>query len=135
MPAISSAVARRLDGRCSSTRPGIEWQYELEGFNVNGAYYLPDFWLPKLEIFAEPKPNDDAEICRAAPLLQSLATARGQASARRLPATGRGHPAEIARPPTQTELNDSWRRAREVDLKFETATFERRNAVDMTVDA
>jgi len=43
--------------------------------------------------------------------------------------------AEIARPPTQTELNDSWRRARELDLKFETATFERRNAVDMTVDA
>jgi hypothetical protein len=32
---------------------------------------------------------------------------------------------EIARPPTQTELNDSWRRARELDLKFETATFER----------
>ena len=43
--------------------------------------------------------------------------------------------AEIARPPTQIELNDSWRRARELDLKFETATFERRNAVDMTVDA
>jgi putative pyruvate formate lyase activating enzyme len=44
--------------------------------------------------------------------------------------------AEIARPPTQTELNDSWRRARELDLKFETATFERRNAgIDMTVDA
>ncbi len=43
--------------------------------------------------------------------------------------------AEIARPPTQTELDNSWRRARELDLKFETATFERRNAVDMTVDA
>ena len=43
--------------------------------------------------------------------------------------------AEIARPPTETELNDSWRRARELHLKFETATFERRNAVDMTVDA
>jgi putative pyruvate formate lyase activating enzyme len=43
--------------------------------------------------------------------------------------------AEIARPPTETELNDSWRRARESDLKFENATFERRNAVDMAVDA
>jgi hypothetical protein len=72
---------------------GIEWQYEHEGFNVNGTYYLPDFWLPQLEIFAEAKPDDQAEISRAAPLLQSLATARGQASARRLPATGRGHPA------------------------------------------
>jgi hypothetical protein len=46
-----------------------------------------------------------------------------------------GEYAEIARPPTQTELDDSWRRARELDLKFKTATFERRNAVDMTGDA
>jgi putative pyruvate formate lyase activating enzyme len=36
--------------------------------------------------------------------------------------------AEIARQPTHTELNDSWRRARELALKFETTTFERRNA-------
>jgi putative pyruvate formate lyase activating enzyme len=32
--------------------------------------------------------------------------------------------AEIARRPTQTELDDSWRHARELGLKFETATFE-----------
>jgi len=32
--------------------------------------------------------------------------------------------AEIARRPTHAELEDSWRRARELDLKFETATFE-----------
>lgn|SRR5262249_6642740 len=56
----------------------IEWQYEVEGFNVNGTYYLPDFWLPGLKTFAEVKPDDEAEIGRAAPLLQSLATARGQ---------------------------------------------------------
>jgi putative pyruvate formate lyase activating enzyme len=43
--------------------------------------------------------------------------------------------AEIARPPTQAELDDSWRRARELDLKFETATFERCNTFRMTVDA
>ena len=36
--------------------------------------------------------------------------------------------AEIARRPTHAELEDSWRRARELGLKFETATFERRNA-------
>jgi putative pyruvate formate lyase activating enzyme len=35
--------------------------------------------------------------------------------------------AEIARRPTQTELDHSWRRARELDLKFETATFEHLN--------
>jgi putative pyruvate formate lyase activating enzyme len=33
--------------------------------------------------------------------------------------------AEIARRPTPTELNASWRRARELGLKFETTTFER----------
>jgi putative pyruvate formate lyase activating enzyme len=32
---------------------------------------------------------------------------------------------EIARRPTLAELNDSWRRARELDLEFETTTFER----------
>ena len=35
--------------------------------------------------------------------------------------------AEIARRPTRTELDDSWRRARELGLHFETATFDRRN--------
>jgi putative pyruvate formate lyase activating enzyme len=33
--------------------------------------------------------------------------------------------AEIARRPTRAELADSWRRARELDLRFETASFER----------
>jgi putative pyruvate formate lyase activating enzyme len=35
--------------------------------------------------------------------------------------------AEIARGPSRTELNMSWRRARELGLKFEAATFERSN--------
>jgi putative pyruvate formate lyase activating enzyme len=33
--------------------------------------------------------------------------------------------AEIARCPSRAELNNSWRRARELGLKFETSTFER----------
>jgi putative pyruvate formate lyase activating enzyme len=39
--------------------------------------------------------------------------------------------AEIARRPIRSELDDSWRRARELGLKFETTTFERRNAFGM----
>ena len=39
----------------------------------------------------------------------------------------RGKYAEIARRPTYAELEDSWRRARELGLKFESASFERRN--------
>jgi putative pyruvate formate lyase activating enzyme len=33
--------------------------------------------------------------------------------------------AEIARRPSDTELDNSWRRAHELGLKFETTTFER----------
>jgi putative pyruvate formate lyase activating enzyme len=39
--------------------------------------------------------------------------------------------AEIARRPTSTELDASWRRARELYLNYETTTFERRNAFGM----
>jgi putative pyruvate formate lyase activating enzyme len=35
--------------------------------------------------------------------------------------------AEIARRPSRIELNSSWRRARELGLKFEATTFERSN--------
>ena len=38
--------------------------------------------------------------------------------------------AEIAQWPTQRELSDSWHHARELGLKFETTTFERRNAFE-----
>jgi putative pyruvate formate lyase activating enzyme len=39
--------------------------------------------------------------------------------------------AEIARRPSRTELNSSWRRARELGLKFEATTFERSNTLGM----
>src|SRR5437763_10739190 len=39
---------------------------------------------------------------------------------------------EIARRPTRLELDDSWRRARQLGLKFETTTFERRAPFGMT---
>jgi putative pyruvate formate lyase activating enzyme len=35
--------------------------------------------------------------------------------------------AEIARQPTHMELNESWRRARELGFNFEATTFERRS--------
>lgn len=35
---------------------GIKYQYELEGFELdNGQWYLPDFWLPGIEIWVEIK--------------------------------------------------------------------------------
>lgn len=39
---------------------GIQWQYEVEGYEVNGVRYLPDFWLPTFSegMWAEVKPID-----------------------------------------------------------------------------
>jgi hypothetical protein len=37
---------------------GLPYNYEHEGFDLKGfGYYLPDFWLPDLECFAEVKPT------------------------------------------------------------------------------
>jgi len=37
----------------------IRWEYELEGFDVNGTWYLPDFYLPDFDSFFEVKGTDD----------------------------------------------------------------------------
>jgi hypothetical protein len=54
---------------------GIEWQYEVEGFNVNGTYYLPDFWLPGLKTFVEIKPDTNSAFA-AESLLRDLVNAQ-----------------------------------------------------------
>ena len=35
----------------------IEWRYEDEGYRLESGPYLPDFWLPDLEMHAEVKPD------------------------------------------------------------------------------
>ena len=32
---------------------GIEWEYEKEGYNLDGVRYLPDFWLPNQQCHVE----------------------------------------------------------------------------------
>jgi hypothetical protein len=34
-------------------RLGLEWQYEAEGYQLPSQWYLPDFWLPGIQCFAE----------------------------------------------------------------------------------
>jgi hypothetical protein len=42
---------------------GIKFDYEREGFNLsNKIYYLPDFWLPQVGMWAEIKPVKFSEI-------------------------------------------------------------------------
>jgi nucleoside 2-deoxyribosyltransferase len=51
---------------------GIEWLYEAEGFDLDGLWYLPDFYLPKLDAFLEVKgvmeAIDEKKILRLAEL-------------------------------------------------------------------
>jgi hypothetical protein len=34
---------------------GLKWEYEKEGFDLDGTYYLPDFWLPQVRVWVEVK--------------------------------------------------------------------------------
>ena len=35
---------------------GLVWEYEREGFELDGLRYLPDFWLSQVSMWAEVKP-------------------------------------------------------------------------------
>lgn len=42
-------------------RMGVRWEYEKEGYNLDGDYYLPDFWLPDWNCWLEIKPDEPTE--------------------------------------------------------------------------
>ncbi len=37
---------------------GLKWEYEKEGYDLDGLFYLPDFYLPELDCFIEIKGRD-----------------------------------------------------------------------------
>lgn len=42
---------------------GIEWEYEKEGFDFGViGRYLPDFWLPQVQMWAEVKPTEPTKM-------------------------------------------------------------------------
>jgi hypothetical protein len=47
---------------------GIEYEYELEGYDLDGIWYLPDFWLPQVNMWAEVKgqgfSDEEYELCQ-----------------------------------------------------------------------
>ena len=47
---------------------GFSWEYELEGYELDGIRYLPDFWLPQISMWAEvkagPFTETEREKCR-----------------------------------------------------------------------
>ena len=63
----------RLEARwaVAFTEAAIEWQYEPEGFDLGDAgFYLPDFWLPQVNMWAEVKPDrpSDSELAKCTAL-------------------------------------------------------------------
>jgi hypothetical protein len=43
---------------------GVTYEYEKEGYDLDGTWYLPDFWLPTLQVFVEVKPQPDTQPLR-----------------------------------------------------------------------
>jgi putative pyruvate formate lyase activating enzyme len=117
-------------GRCAMTLAKTPWYWETVTRNIALlAGWGEDFSIRHLvmpnhvECCTYPVLKWIAERVPAAPV-SVMAQFRPDNFCDPASAKYRDKYAEIARPPTQTELNDSWRRARELDLKFETATFE-----------
>lgn len=54
---------------------GIQWDYEIEGYDLEGEYYLPDFWLKTVNMWAEVKPDEFDD--RARRLVEKLAKHTG----------------------------------------------------------
>jgi len=52
---------------------GIKYFYEPEGYKLKSGWYLPDFWLPQVNMWAEIKQNDFSrrEYCLAYDLSES----------------------------------------------------------------
>lgn len=55
---------------------GIQWEYEKEGYDLGEAgWYLPDFWLPEVNMYVEIKPEiplSSAELLKIAAIKKSL---------------------------------------------------------------
>src|ERR1700745_815320 len=118
-------------GRCAMTLAKTPWDWDTVTRNIE----LLDEWgedfsirhlvMPNhVECCTYPVPEWIAERIPAAPV-RVMGQFRPDTFCDPASSKYRDKYVEIARPPTQTELNDSWRRARELDLKFKTATFER----------
>lgn len=51
---------------------GIKYEYEKEGYDLDGTWYLPDFWLPEQECWVEIKGQEPTnEELQKAKLLQT----------------------------------------------------------------
>ncbi len=64
---LEARVAAQLDFQ------GIAWMYEVEGYDLDGVWYLPDFWLPDLRCFLEVKGLLDESVEKPRALAKAVA--------------------------------------------------------------
>ena len=64
---LEARVAAKFDAL------GIEWSYEPEGYDLDGVWYLPDFWLPRIRTIVEVKGNLEGSDALLKPHLLSAA--------------------------------------------------------------
>ena len=70
---LEASVAACLDAA------GVEWTYEQEGYDLDGVWYLPDFWLPKARQFIEVKGQlEDPSLDKAVALAHALQVEAGE---------------------------------------------------------
>jgi len=63
--------------KCSVTPClGIPWEYEYEGYDLDGVLYLPDFWLPEQQCFIEIKGQGPTQDEQKKCILLALATGK-----------------------------------------------------------
>jgi len=114
-------------GRCAMTLAKTPWYWETVTRNLALiAEWGEDYSIRHLVMPNHPVLEWIAEHVPAAPI-NVMAQFHPDNFCDPASAKYRDRYAEIARRPSRAELNNSWRRARELGLKFETSTFERRN--------
>jgi putative pyruvate formate lyase activating enzyme len=125
-------------GRCAMTLAKTPWYWETVTRNIalltdwGEDFSIRHLVMPNhVECCTYPVLKWIAEHVAAAPV-SVMAQFRPDNFCDPASAKYRDKYAEIARPPTQIELNDSWCRAHQLGLKFETATFENRNPFGLT---
>lgn len=55
---------------------GMPYEYEREGFDVNGRWYLPDFYLPWYRCYVEIKPDVEEDIKTADEILKPFSESK-----------------------------------------------------------
>ena len=128
-------------GRCAMTLAKTPWYWETVTRNIallvdwSEDFSIRHLVMPNhVECCTYPVLEWIAESCPQAPV-NVMAQFRPDNFCDPASAKYRDKHAEIARRPTHMELNDSWRRARELGLNFEATTFERRNPLGMAAMA